>query len=444
MLAFGSLFTQLAILWAFIASTWWLWAPPALGLAGWKLWKFYLKVRYAKNLEWMTLEVRIPREIAKTPEAMEQVFAGLQTMYYEFDPWEKYWLGLQHDYLAFEMASIGGETRFYLRLPVFYKNLLEAQIYAQYPEVEIAEVEDYMARLPPSAPNEEWNLFGLEFNLEKPDGYPIRTYREYLSLSAGMEEFEKVDPFASMVELFGKIGPGEHMGYHLILRPVQGDKWVKDGQALVDKLIGKKTVPKKGKLSKALEPIEPLTTGWGEPLKPIFGLPAGEAAPAKREEPFGSSMMLHLSPGARDVVAAIERNITKPGFEVVVRFIYLARRDVYSLSHLASFIGALKTYNTHTLNGFKLNGASMASAVAWWLPEFATRKKKQHTMSLYYHYYRMRKPLTDTWSLKSKPIVLNTEELATVYHYPGATAKAPLLPRIETKRSEPPATLPVG
>ena len=123
---------------------------------------------------------------------------------------------------------------------------------------------------------------------------------------------------------------------------------------------------------------------------------------------------------------------------------YVARRDVFIMSHASSFIGALKTYNTQTLNGFKLNSATIANKTYWWLPSFMTRWKKVHKKSLYYQYYRSRKPFNDTWSLISKPIVLNTEELATIYHYPGLTAKAPLMPRIEAKRSEPPATLPVG
>lgn len=445
MSAFDSLSNQLAILWAFVAHTWWLWLPIVLAKYGWDLWKIYLKSRYSKNLTWMTLEVRVPRDISKTPEAIEQVFAGLQTMFWKFDPWEKYWLGLQHDYLSFEMASLAGETRFYIRLPSFYKNLVESQIYAQYPEAEIAEVEDYMARLPPVASNEEWNSFGLEFNFEKPDAYPLRTYRDILSLTAGAEEFEKVDPFSSMLEVFGRIGPGEHMGYHLLLRPVQTDKWVKDGVALVDKLIGKKTAPPKSRMVKALEPIEPLTTGWGEPIGSVFGLEPSEAPKKeKKEGETGTSLMQHLSPGTRDIVAAVERNILKPGFEVVVRFFYIARRDVYSLSHLNSFIGALKTYNTHTLNGLKINGSSMSTKTSWYLPSFMTRGLKQHKMSLFYHYYRIRKPFVDTWSLASKWVVLNTEELATIYHYPGRTAKAPLLPRIEVKRAEPPAALPVG
>lgn len=440
---------QWAVLGAIVANTWWVWAPPALFFFGKNLWRDYLKARYFSELQWVLLEVRIPRDIQKTPEAMEQIFAGLQGMYWEFDPWEDWWQGLQHDYLVFEMASMGGETRFYVRVPVFFRNIVEAQVYAQYPECEIVEVEDYLASLPSRIPSGEWDIFGVEFSLAREDAYPIRTYRDFLSLEAGPKEAEKVDPFSPLAELFGKIGPGEHIGFHLLLRPAQTggtDKWREDGEALVAKLIGKKGKPKKGRIASALEPLEPVTTGWGEPIRQVFGLGAEEPVrpEKKKEEVFETSMMLHLSPGTRDVVAAIERNILKPGFEVVVRMCYVARRDVFSLSHIASFVGALKVYNTQTLNSFKLTSATLATRTKWWLPSFMTQSLKQHKKSLYYQYYRARKPFTDTWSLRSKQIILNTEELATIYHYPGATTKAPLMPRIEAKRSEPPASLPVA
>jgi hypothetical protein len=46
-------------------------------------------------------------------------------------------------------------------------------------------------------------------------------------------------------------------------------------------------------------------------------------------------------------------------------------------------------------------------------------------------------------SFGSTPFILNIEELATVYHFPGMTVKAPLMKLTESKRSEPPVTLPI-
>ncbi len=441
-------FDQFAIAWALIANTWWLWAPPLLCYIGWQFWLFYLRVRYVSNLAWVLLEVRIPRTIQKTPEAMEQIFFGLQTMYWDFDPLEKYWEGLQHDYIIFEMVSMGGDTRFYIRAPVFFRNVVEAQIYAQYPEAEVSEVEDYMGKLPRDVPSDEWDLFGVEFKLAKEDAYPLRTYRDIVALAPNQEEFTKVDPFASIAEMFGKTRPGEHVGFHILFRPTQEpstDHWKKEGEKLVAKLTGKKVAPEKGWLGGLLEPAEPVLRGWGEPLRPLFGLGPGEVRPPQREEAgIGTSLMLHLSPGTRDIVAAIERNILKPGFECVVRFCYVARRDVFSLSQLSSFIGALKTYNTQTMNAFVLNSKSMPTQLPWWWPSPIKRWRKAYRKRLYYWYYQIRKPFRDTFSLRSAVIVLNTEELATIFHFPTMSAKAPMIPRIEARRSEPPATLPVG
>ena len=41
------------------------------------------------------------------------------------------------------------------------------------------------------------------------------------------------------------------------------------------------------------------------------------------------------------------------------------------------------------------------------------------------------------------PFMLCTEELATLYHFPTITVKAPLIKKAEAKRAEPPTALPV-
>lgn len=443
----SELFINFAAAWAIVSNTWWLWLPAALFFAGKWVWAYYLKVRYFSSLKWVLLEIKIPRNIAKSPQAMEQVFTGLQAMFWSFDPLEKWWEGLQHDFIVWEMASTAGETRFYVKVPVFFRDVVEAQIYAQYPECEIAEAEDYTLDLPGEMPNNDWDLFGIEFRLDKPDAYPIRTYVEFSTIETMKEEERKVDPFASMAELFGNIGPGEHMGYHLLIRPVQDDRWKEEGQKLVDKLIGRKRAAAKSPLDEFFEPFLPAFQGWFEPLRPLFGLEAlGAAAPPerKKENGEGTSLMQHISPGTREIVAAIERNILKRGFECIVRFCYVARRDVFNLSHLAAFVSALKQYNTHTLNGFELNTKAMATKSYWWWSKSWKRRRTDYKKWLFWNYYRSRKPFTDTQYLRSKPVVLNTEELASIYHYPGLTAKAPMLPRIEARRAEPPAALPVG
>ena len=42
-----------------------------------------------------------------------------------------------------------------------------------------------------------------------------------------------------------------------------------------------------------------------------------------------------------------------------------------------------------------------------------------------------------------KPMILNTEELATIFHFPGKVASTPNLDRIGSRRGEAPSNLPI-
>ena len=55
----------------------------------------------------------------------------------------KLWEGFQRVWFSLEIASFGGMIHFYIYTQKGFKSLVEHQIYAQYPGIEIEEVEDY-------------------------------------------------------------------------------------------------------------------------------------------------------------------------------------------------------------------------------------------------------------------------------------------------------------
>jgi len=65
---------------------------------------------------------------------------------------------------------------------------------------------------------------------------------------------------------------------------------------------------------------------------------------------------------------------------------------------------------------------------------FKKSREYRKKMFLFRNYATRKKPL--------KEFVLNIEELATIYHFPDVGVRAPLLPRVEAKKGEPPVGLP--
>jgi len=52
------------------------------------------------------------------------------------------------------------------------------------------------------------------------------------------------------------------------------------------------------------------------------------------------------------------------------------------------------------------------------------------------------KPLVNGTLTSPQTCVLNTEELATVFHFPGSVAQTSGIGRIEAQKAEPPSNLP--
>src|SRR5690606_8080270 len=135
------------------AEFWWIIVPVALGFIFFANFETYNRINYLASLDWVLLELRVPREPNKSPKAMEQVFAGLHGVSGAVKTKDRIFKGKVGDWFSFEIAGTAGDIHFYVRTLRQYRNLVESQIYAQYPDVEIKEAEDYMNVLPPFLPN---------------------------------------------------------------------------------------------------------------------------------------------------------------------------------------------------------------------------------------------------------------------------------------------------
>ncbi|MEW5907609.1 MAG: hypothetical protein AB1643_00275 [Patescibacteria group bacterium] len=368
---------------------WFLWLPVFLGYLAWYLWNYHKKARFLSSLEWTILEVKLPREIHKSPRAME-VFLNSLHITKDGNAWERYIQGFLRPFFSLEIAGINSEIHFFIYTQKFYRNLVEAQLYAQYPDVEITEVEDYSKEFFTEGFLEKWNCFGTEFVLTDDDAYPIKTYVDYGLHEILTKEEQKVDPMTAFIELLGSLKPGEQIWLQILVRATKKD-WKAEGKKLVEKILKEKSTP---------------------------------------EQPISAT---GLTPGERLVIEAIERDVSKLGFDVGMRMMYLAFNENFNIINIPSMIGTMKQYNSLHLNGFK---PIRATSVDYFFKKRREARLKRSMLSA----YRQRSYFYLPYVRES--FILNTEELATIFHFPGGVAETPTFTRIEAKKAGPPSNLP--
>lgn len=414
-------------------AVWWVVIPLALLFIFWNRWLYYIYTDYLRRQKWVLLEVKIPQLIEKTPKAMEQIFAAFYQIYsFGLKFMERYWHGkLQEDFISCEIVGHAGAINFYIRTPTQYRNLVESAIYAQYPDAEIHEAEDYRLLWPKTLPNKLYDIAGSDYQLIKEDAYPIRTHEYFF---AAAKEEQHIDPIAAIVEVMSRLKEDEALWLQIFVRPV-ANEWKKAGEEIVAELAGRsKGAPPKGLFDHLWQFMRNLIIA---PIEhPVW--------PEEKKKEEGSRMLL-LTPGERNVIEGIERKISKIGFETNIRFIYIDRRDAFTPMNVAAIMSAFNQFTMLNMNGFMpkiktftLTPAGYKGLIGFLVTNFKFLKRRiiwYRKRHLWDDYMKLR------WS-RGRRSILNIEELATLFHFPGQGVEAPLLRRLGAKKGEPPAGLP--
>ena len=406
---------------------WWIVAPVALFLFLRYLWINYLINKYLSGLKWILLEVKFPREIVKTPKAMEQFFAGLHAAEKKRKFKEKYIKGELSPWFSIEMVGHGGAIRFFIRSQDKYRNLIESHLYAQYPQAEIIEAEDYVLNIPSGMPTKDFDAWGTELILTKPDAYPIRTYPVFFEEK---EAEERTDPIAGLFEFLSSLDPRESIAIHILISPTSDDKWKADGEKLVAKIIGREVKDtKKGLI------IVDETKSWIQALIKGFSDFFFGSVEGGKEEKRIENIVPYLTPGQKDVVLAVEKNIGKIGFNTMIRFMYWAPKDIFSKEKPTVAAGFFRQFNTQNLNGFKAN-KKVTPGRGKIFKKYRELGQKRFFVNIF------KKRFFPFHRLKTRGFVFNIEELATIFHLPGKFVEAERLSKIGAKKGSPPSELP--
>ncbi len=389
-----------------------------------KVWIMSRQGKYAATLTYTLLSIQIQRSNEQSPKAVEHLFTHLAGTYSSPNWKEKWVIGKFTPAFSFELVSIDGYTQFVVRTPTAMRDLIEAAVFSQHPDAEIQEIADYTLAVPLKYPDPEWDAWGTEFILAKPSAYPIRTYSEFEHVLS--QEFK--DPLSSLLESMSRLKRGEQVWLQLLVYP-RDQTWKDDAAKIVGKIIGR--VPKV-KISSWAKPIHATTAVGeaivGELMRGVFGGEPADPKEKKKEE----NKMNQLSPGEKKTLEAMEVKMAKLGFGVKFRFCYVGKRSAYRKGPVISMIrGALGLFGSLDANGFKAYGPVTPKTDYFWQRWSAEEKKN-----------KIMRAFSQRSGAGSPPFVLNVEELASLWHFPQITVKAPLIKKVESKKVEPPFTLP--
>lgn len=389
----------------------------------WLNWREDMNEARAKHI---MLSIDVPKENEQLPKAVENVFTHIHGAAVSIDFFEKWWKGKHQPTFSFEICSHGGYVQFYVRTEVRFRDLVEAAFFSQYPDAEINEVEDYAKQFNgltfPPADDDALDLFGAEWRLKKAEYLPLRTYLEFEEKLAG--EFK--DPLGTLLESLSKIKPEEQVWVQIIARPADSG-WKEAGTKYIKKIAGIKESPKPSFLGNVVDtPVKFLSDAL------IHGSVITPGEVVKKKDDTSMFKMLMMTPDVKAQLEGVATKISKQGFTSKIRFIYIAPKKIKMIPRIFPAIkGALNQFNALGSNAFGPFIPTMTQDDYFWL-RWTLDKKKKRMLTRYIKRSGDGSPLT----------VLNVEEMASIYHFPIITTKAPLVKKTESRRAEPPARLP--
>ncbi len=396
---------------------WLLFALPVVAPIGaiailWSVWIWYVQSLFIfQRVDPILLEVKFPPHIKKSPRAMETVFSNIWTRMNTTTFFDRNWKGGMTPYYSFELVSLGGEVHFYIHCRRIFKNTIETNLYAQYPEVEIVEAEDYATKfvydenvecfvtdyeLTTNVPDAE-GIDPLHPELSRANAYPPKSYVDF---ELDQEEQEnRPDPYATVMEILSAYNKHEQVWIQMVIRPHFGKDW-------------KKTIEKE------VESIRKASTKIDDNDKSGFPKPT-----------WKQNEQIHI----------MERHLSKLPFEVGFRGIYVAPADKMRGPEYTAMRWLWRSFANPNWQS-TLRPRRGHNDFDWAWQDWRNIRYRLFSRR-FIDAYRRRCIFNYPWI--SKYHIMSTESLATFWHPPGKDVHARGIQRISANKGKAPANLPI-
>src|SRR3989339_804419 len=295
------------------------------------------------------------------------------------------WLRGRNDHMSFEIVVKDNKISFYVALPDKMKELVEQQIHAQYPHAEITEETDYNIFKPQS------HIVGAHLWPKHRSAFPFKNYKKLDS-----------DPLLAILDPLSKITDDEGAVIQYILRPAS-PKWRRQGVLMIRDI-------RQGAKFEIIAQRGALIRGFFKWKKVLF-------PPKKDAGSMASTPQYQLTQMEEEMVKNMEEKINYGGLEANIRIISSANSKERAVANLQNIVNSFSQYNIYRYgNSFV---ASVPSKPGGIIQESIYRSFRS-----------------------DKYMVLNTEELASLWHLPNPNTETPHINWLGARKAPPPTNLP--
>ncbi len=363
---------------------------------------YYSKIILPRTKNWVFLEVQMPKENSDEKQqtqinneeqkknlisVAEQLFTGLSEIS------SHNWFWQPKEYISLEIACTDKKISFYINCPKHLQELIEKQLQAQYPHAYMEVIRGY------NPFQKGGQVAAMELKPMKKYMFPIRTYKNM-----------ETDPLNSLTNAMSKLGENEGAAIQFIIYPA-GHNWQHKPRHMALEI-------QQGKNPDSVV----RGTGAriaGETLGTLRDSTFGKVAPSTtghHEDLSGMHSAIQLTPMQQEMVKRFEEKASRPGFKTNIRIVTSSTTPGAGAVNLNSLASSFLQYNMPPFNGFKVKKRKTEKIL------------KDYMFRIYRRYGRK--------------AILNTEELASLWHLPTPFLETPNIKWLQSKKAPPPINIP--
>ena len=319
-------------------------------------------------------------QVTEAIAAAETFFAALGSMRAEYGL--KTWLLGRSDEFSFEIVVEDKLIKFYVTTPLQHRDFMEQQLSAAYPDAFIEEVEDY------NLFNPQGVTLGSYVEFRRDSAFPIKTYRK----------LDK-DPLNSLTNVLTKIGDEDGAAFQFMVRSSYA-KWRKKGVAVA------------GRIQKGMT-IEEALKG-----KKKGGMSVGELTGFGDDKNKSQDTASHrLSQTQEEAVKGLEERASKAGMDVCARLVVSSKTSQGAQTTMQGMLNAFGQFGIYEY------GNSFVKVVPRW---------KNRVIRYFIH----------RGFHEKHTMVMNSEELASLWHLPLPWTETPNIKWLGARRGSVPTGVP--